>query len=180
MQNGWFHPWVASTNPDLGEYSPGQTFLMRAIAAMPGLGLTTYDLGPSHDHYKRHYAAPSQTGRGGDGGRVDPRRTAWRGAASGPGPWRAAAARGMVASLRRRLDAIAVTELSTVRPGAGLRRGGRGPAAPSPGPGGGRIGGQWGATVSIVIPTQRRPAGLAVALRSALAQTGVDPRTGSN
>ncbi|MDO9223099.1 MAG: glycosyltransferase family 2 protein [Caulobacter sp.] len=34
-----------------------------------------------------------------------------------------------------------------------------------------------GATISIVIPTQRRPAGLAVALRSALAQTGVDPRT---
>lgn len=32
-----------------------------------------------------------------------------------------------------------------------------------------------GATISIVIPTQRRPAGLAVALRSALAQTGVDP-----
>ncbi|MDO8297261.1 MAG: glycosyltransferase family 2 protein [Caulobacter sp.] len=31
-----------------------------------------------------------------------------------------------------------------------------------------------GATVSIVIPTQRRPAGLAVALRSVLAQTGVD------
>lgn len=29
-------------------------------------------------------------------------------------------------------------------------------------------------TVSIVIPTQRRPAGLAVAMRSALAQTGVD------
>lgn len=33
------------------------------------------------------------------------------------------------------------------------------------------------ATVSIVIPTQRRPAGLAVALRSVLAQTGVDPAT---
>lgn len=32
-----------------------------------------------------------------------------------------------------------------------------------------------GATVSLVIPTQRRPAGLATALRSALAQTGVDP-----
>lgn len=32
-----------------------------------------------------------------------------------------------------------------------------------------------GPTISIVIPTQRRPAGLAVALRSALAQTGVDP-----
>lgn len=33
-----------------------------------------------------------------------------------------------------------------------------------------------GPTISIVIPTQRRPAGLAVALRSALAQTGVDPK----
>jgi len=34
-----------------------------------------------------------------------------------------------------------------------------------------------GATISIVIPTQRRPAGLALAMRSALAQTGVDPAT---
>lgn len=34
-----------------------------------------------------------------------------------------------------------------------------------------------GATVSIVIPTQRRPAGLALALRSVLAQTGVDLST---
>lgn len=34
-----------------------------------------------------------------------------------------------------------------------------------------------GASVSLVIPTQRRPAGLATALRSALAQTGVDPAT---
>ncbi|MDP1737019.1 MAG: glycosyltransferase family 2 protein [Caulobacter sp.] len=34
-----------------------------------------------------------------------------------------------------------------------------------------------GANVSLVIPTQRRPAGLAIALRSALAQTGVDPAT---
>lgn len=112
MQNGWYHPWVASTNPDLGEYSPGQTFLMRAIAVMPGLGMTTYDLGPSHDHYKRHYAAPTQ--RVGEG-------TA---AASTPAGvlaggrervWTMAGARrhGMVASLRRRLDAIAVTELST-------------------------------------------------------------------
>lgn len=31
------------------------------------------------------------------------------------------------------------------------------------------------AEISLVIPTQRRPAGLAVALRSALGQTGVDP-----
>ncbi|HRD46066.1 MAG TPA: glycosyltransferase, partial [Caulobacter sp.] len=31
--------------------------------------------------------------------------------------------------------------------------------------------------VSIVIPTQRRPGGLAVAMASALAQSGVDPTT---
>jgi CelD/BcsL family acetyltransferase involved in cellulose biosynthesis len=40
----------------LGEWSPGQIFFMRAIAAMPGLGLHRYDLGPGHDHYKGAYA----------------------------------------------------------------------------------------------------------------------------
>lgn len=111
-QNGWYHPWVASTNPDLGEFSPGQTFLMRAIAAMPGLGLTTYDLGPSHDHYKRHYAAPSQTV--GEGTAVAA-TAAGRLAGGRERIWTLAGARGdgMVGSLRRRLDAIAVTELST-------------------------------------------------------------------
>lgn len=110
--DGWYHPWVASTNPELGDYSPGQTFLMKAIAAMPALGLTTYDLGPSHDHYKRHYASPGQTVREG---------TATAATAGGvlagsrERVWTMAGARGegMVASLRRRLDAIAVTELST-------------------------------------------------------------------
>ena len=111
MQNGWYHPWVASTNPDLGEYSPGQTFLMRAIAAMPGLGMTTYDLGPSHDHYKRHYAAPAQTVGEGTAAASTP---AGRLAGGRERVWTMAGARreGMVASLRRRLDAIAVTELS--------------------------------------------------------------------
>ena len=111
-QNGWYHPWVASTNPDLAEYSPGQTFLMKAIAAMPDLGLTTYDLGPSHDHYKRHYAAPAQVVGEGTAAASTP-----AGALAGGRErvWTLAGARrdGMVASLRRRLDAIAVTELST-------------------------------------------------------------------
>lgn len=112
MQNGWYHPWVASTNPDLGEYSPGQTFLMRAIAAMPGLGMTTYDLGPSHDHYKRHYAAPAQTVGEGTAAASTP---AGRLAGGRERVWTMAGGRGegLVASLRRRLDAIAVTELST-------------------------------------------------------------------
>ena len=112
-QNGWYHPWVASTNPDLGEYSPGQTFLMKAIAAMPGLGLTTYDLGPSHEHYKRHYAAPTQTVGEGTAAASTPAGIL---AGGRERAWTLAGARreGMVASLRRRLDAIAVTELSTV------------------------------------------------------------------
>ena len=111
-QNGWYHPWVASTNPDLGEYSPGQTFLLRAIAAMPALGLSTYDLGPSHDHYKRHYAAPARTVGEGTAAAATP---AGMLAGGRERVWTLAGARGdgLVASLRRRLDAIAVTELST-------------------------------------------------------------------
>ena len=111
-RNGWYHPWVASTNPDLGEYSPGQTFLMKAIAAMPGLGLTVYDLGPSHDHYKRHYAAPAQVVGEGTAAAATP---AGMLAGGRERVWTMAGARrdGLVGSLRRRLDAIAVTELST-------------------------------------------------------------------
>lgn len=112
VKNGWYHPWIASTNPDLAVFSPGQTFLMRAIAAMPALGLTTYDLGPSHDHYKRHYAAPTaQVGEG----TAAASTPAGKLAGGRERIWTLAGARreGMVASLRRRLDAIAVTELST-------------------------------------------------------------------
>ncbi|HWA62671.1 MAG TPA: GNAT family N-acetyltransferase, partial [Caulobacteraceae bacterium] len=51
-----YHPWLASTDPDLAAYSPGQMFLSRAIAALPALQLDVFDLGPGHDHYKRPYA----------------------------------------------------------------------------------------------------------------------------
>ncbi|MDP1632734.1 MAG: GNAT family N-acetyltransferase [Caulobacter sp.] len=111
-RNGWYHPWIASTNPAMTGYSPGQTFLMRAIAAMPDLGLTTYDLGPSHDHYKRHYA--TVTCEAGEGTAVAA-TAAGRLAGGRDRLWSLAGSRGAgpVASLRRRLDAIAVTELST-------------------------------------------------------------------
>ncbi|CAN5225904.1 GNAT family N-acetyltransferase [soil metagenome] len=56
-----YHPWIASTAPELAALSPGQAFLDQAIRAMPGLGLRIYDLGPGHDHYKRPFAATSQT-----------------------------------------------------------------------------------------------------------------------
>jgi CelD/BcsL family acetyltransferase involved in cellulose biosynthesis len=60
-----YHPWIASTAPELAALSPGQAFLDQAIRAMPGLGLRIYDLGPGHDHYKRPFASTSQTLRAG-------------------------------------------------------------------------------------------------------------------
>jgi CelD/BcsL family acetyltransferase involved in cellulose biosynthesis len=106
-----YHPWLASADPELNAYSPGQLFLWRAIDAMPGLGLTHFDLGPGHDHYKRPYAltqlevgeglsaAASSAGRMARG-----REQAW--AAAG------AHGAGLAGKLRRRLDIIATVELS--------------------------------------------------------------------
>jgi CelD/BcsL family acetyltransferase involved in cellulose biosynthesis len=95
----------------MGQWSPGQIFLLRAIAAMPGLGLRTYDLGPGHDHYKRPYALVTRTVGEGTMAAAGPRgrntvaaERAWTLAgAHGPGP---------VGRLRRRLDIIATSELS--------------------------------------------------------------------
>jgi CelD/BcsL family acetyltransferase involved in cellulose biosynthesis len=56
-QGAVFHPWIASANPEFASVSPGQLFLGHAIRAMPRLGVTVYDLGPGHDHYKRPYAS---------------------------------------------------------------------------------------------------------------------------
>lgn len=57
MAAGVFHPWIASTNPELAALSPGQVFLDQAIRAMPTLGIRVYDLGPGHDHYKKPFAS---------------------------------------------------------------------------------------------------------------------------
>lgn len=51
-----FHPWIAAFEPEYGAYSPGVLFLLRAIEAMPGMGLTTYDLSAGSDHYKKPFA----------------------------------------------------------------------------------------------------------------------------
>lgn len=106
-----YHPWLASTNPEHAAWSPGQIFFLRAIAAMPEQGLTRYDLGPGHDHYKRSYALQSITiGEGaatasGIGGRV---------ASSMESVWSLAGGHGAgpVGQLRRRMDAIASSELT--------------------------------------------------------------------
>ena len=118
-QGGVYHPWIASTDPELAAWSPGQVFLGRAIAAMPDMGLTTYDLGPGHEHYKRPYALTTRMiGEGvataaNLGGRAaQMSEQAWS-LAGGHG-------QGAVGKLRRRLDIIASTELSFTGRARGL------------------------------------------------------------
>lgn len=104
-----YHPWIASTNPAYAAWSPGQIFFLRAIAAMPSLGLSRYDLGPGSDHYKHAYGlskiaiAEGATTAASMAGRV---------AHSVEGAWTLAGAQGQgpVARLRRRMDIIASTE----------------------------------------------------------------------
>jgi CelD/BcsL family acetyltransferase involved in cellulose biosynthesis len=116
---GYYHPWIASTDPELAAWSPGQIFLSRAIAAMPDLGLSTYDLGASHEHYKRPYALNTRMIGEGLATAATPQgrvarlsEQAWI-LAGGVGA-------GPVARLRRRLDSIAAAELSLAGRARGL------------------------------------------------------------
>jgi CelD/BcsL family acetyltransferase involved in cellulose biosynthesis len=113
-----YHPWIAATDPQFAPWSPGITVLARAIAAMPDMGLKVYDLGPSHDHYKRHYAMPAAEVGEGLAAAASP---AGRMAGGMESAWTLAGARraGPVGRLRRRLDVIATTELTA----AGRMRG---------------------------------------------------------
>lgn len=108
---GVYHPWIASLDPELSAWSPGQLFIPRAIAAMPGLGLATYDLGPGHDHYKRPFALDSRdlgegfaTAESAGGRAVQASDGAWALVGAGRG--------GPMYRIRSRLDAIATVELS--------------------------------------------------------------------
>ncbi len=117
--NGLYHPWIASADPDLNAYSPGQAFLWKAIEQMPSLGLTRYDLGPSHDHYKRHYALKQvMVGEG----LVAARTPAGAAAGAREKVWTLAGANHgtMLGRLRGRLDAIAAVELSAAGRVAGV------------------------------------------------------------
>ncbi|WP_374572139.1 GNAT family N-acetyltransferase [Phenylobacterium sp.] len=114
-----FHPWIASTDPDMGAWSPGQLFFLKAIAAMPGAGLKVYDLAGGHEHYKRPYALSS---RATADGVATADTAAGRGARMAEAAWAMAGANrdGAAASLRRRLDIIATTELSLAGRARGL------------------------------------------------------------
>jgi len=100
-----FHPWIASVDPELHAYSPGQLFLSRAITAMDDLGLADYDLSAGHEHYKAPYA--------------NRRPVAFEGVAfahgagpsMAPGLLRAVTPGDAAGRLGRRLDQIAAVEL---------------------------------------------------------------------
>lgn len=110
-QGAIYHPWIASMDPDLAAYSPGNAFLDQAIRAMPDLGLRVYDLGLGHDHYKRPYVSTVKTVSGGlqsaPGGAGAFSRAgdeAWRMGALGRS--------GAIDKVRRRLDHIATIDPS--------------------------------------------------------------------
>jgi CelD/BcsL family acetyltransferase involved in cellulose biosynthesis len=110
-QGAVFHPWIASVDPALAAWSPGQVFLPRAIAAMPDLELAAYDLGPGHEHYKRPFAAPSRTLAE---GLAAAESAAGRAAQASDRAWTLVGGSrgGPLDRVRRRLDAIATVELS--------------------------------------------------------------------
>ncbi|PXA73802.1 cellulose biosynthesis protein CelD [Caulobacter sp. D4A] len=110
-QGATYHPWIASTNPAFAAWSPGQIFFPRAIAAMPELGLSRYDLGPGSDHYKHSYGLTQTLIAD---GAITAASMAGRVAHSVEGVWALAGAHGQgpVARLRRRMDIIASTELT--------------------------------------------------------------------
>lgn len=117
--DGVFHPWIASTNPELAAFSPGHIFLDQAVRAMPELGIRVYDLGPGHDHYKKPFASTERevgvgltivTGAVGALPRI--REKVW----SFGGLDRV----GAVGQIRRRLDHIAATEPSVSGRARGL------------------------------------------------------------
>lgn len=116
---GVYHPWIAAADPALAAMSPGQVFLVRAIGGMSRMGLTSYDLGPGHDHYKCAFArSQMQIGAG----LVTAPNSAGRAAEGVDRAWALAGARrdGFAARLRRRLEVIAAAETTLIGRTRGL------------------------------------------------------------
>jgi len=101
----WFHPWIGAVDPALKAYSPGLVHQIEAIGAMAELGLRTYDLGASNDHWKRMFAFDQVTV---GAGMATASSIAGRIARSCEPVWRTPGA----GRLRRRLDQINAVELT--------------------------------------------------------------------
>lgn len=120
---GHYHPWIAASDPDVAEWSPGVLLIARTISAMPALGLGHYELGSGDAHYKKPFANHSRSPASGvafGGGVAAIAERA--GEAMGRGL--EAAPLGRVAramrGLRRRADQIAMSETRLVRRASAL------------------------------------------------------------
>ena len=110
-QGDHFHPWIGASDHAWRSCSPGMVHQWMAIEAMPELGLRTYDLGPGFDHWKRMFArSVIPTGAG----LAISSSPAGRLAGSFERVWSLPLVERIEAAgrLRRRLDQIAVTELT--------------------------------------------------------------------
>jgi CelD/BcsL family acetyltransferase involved in cellulose biosynthesis len=118
-----YHPWIAAYDPEFSDFSPGIILISRAILAMPALGLTHYELGVGHAHYKKFYANVERPVASGVvfGGGVSA-MAEWAGEAVGRGlealPSRRLA-RAMT-RLRRRTEQIAASETHFTRRAAAM------------------------------------------------------------
>ncbi|MEO0551294.1 MAG: GNAT family N-acetyltransferase [Pseudomonadota bacterium] len=117
------HGWLTAFDPELSNYSPGNMLVQEMLQHMPQGDLSLYDAGIGLSHYKRHYCNLQQpldvgTVRA-DVAAASPMRWAgqlWRlGERSMPGRLGNAMTR-----VRRRMDQIASSELTTGRRVAGL------------------------------------------------------------
>ncbi|HUO23935.1 MAG TPA: GNAT family N-acetyltransferase [Caulobacteraceae bacterium] len=104
-----FHSWISAADPEAAAVGAGNTLMLRAIAALPEAGLSHFDMGPSHGHYKEPFCtsrvacAAGVANRAGAGsiGQIGPRALAL-----------AAGRSQAMARMLRRIDHIAATELS--------------------------------------------------------------------
>jgi CelD/BcsL family acetyltransferase involved in cellulose biosynthesis len=109
-QGGWFHPWIGAFDVALKAHSPGMVHQVEAIAAMPALGLTTYDLGPGEDHWKGQFTT---TGSWIGSGLATAPSVSGQLARSSHALWRwPARAAPLLGRVRNRLDQIAALELT--------------------------------------------------------------------
>lgn len=114
-QGDAYHMWISAHDPEQGRFSPGQSIFLKLIEAMPGLGLSRYDLGPGAGHYKQVYAltrtpvADGAVSTGPVSGLLEGVRTA-----SGAHGY------GLVDRLRRRTEQIVNVELTMAGRARGL------------------------------------------------------------
>jgi len=114
LQSGeYLHGWLTGFDHRFADYSPGHLLVRLILEAMADKGLTTYDAGVGHGHYKKYFS--------------NAEATLWRGTVRSPGSaqtmsgfasaaWRAAEEKGppamqsVLAKVRRRSDQILISE----------------------------------------------------------------------